>query len=74
VNSWLLGMGLLDSGAFVLNNRGMLLEQVSVMGVLASLYGAFTVTLAAIFLREHLSRWQWAGIVLIFGGIYLISR
>jgi drug/metabolite transporter (DMT)-like permease len=74
VNSWLLGMGLLDSGAFVLNNRGMLIEQVSVMGVLASLYGAFTVTLAAIFLRERLSRWQWAGIVLIFGGIYLISR
>jgi drug/metabolite transporter (DMT)-like permease len=74
VNSWLLGMGLLDSGAFVLNNRGMLLEQVSVMGVLASLYGAFTVTLAAIFLRERLARWQWAGIVLIFGGIYLISR
>jgi drug/metabolite transporter (DMT)-like permease len=74
VNSWLVGMGVLDTGAFVLNNRGMLLEQVSVMGVLASLYGAFTVTLAAIFLREHLSRWQWTGIVLIFGGIYLISR
>jgi drug/metabolite transporter (DMT)-like permease len=74
VNSWLLGMGVLDTGAFVLNNRGMLIEQVSVMGVLASLYGAVTVTLAAVFLRERLSRWQWAGIVLIFGGIYSISR
>jgi drug/metabolite transporter (DMT)-like permease len=74
VNSWLLGMGLLDTGAFVLNNRGMLIEQVSVMGVLASLYGAVTVTLAAIFLRERLAPWQWTGIVLIFGGIYLISR
>jgi drug/metabolite transporter (DMT)-like permease len=74
VNSWLAGMGVLDTGAFILNNRGMLLEQVSVMGVLASLYGAFTVMLAAVFLREHLSRWQWAGIALIFGGIYLISR
>jgi drug/metabolite transporter (DMT)-like permease len=74
VNGWLAGMAVLDTGAFVLNNRGMLLEQVSVMGVLASLYGAFTVTLAAIFLREHLSRWQWAGIVLIFAGIYLISH
>jgi drug/metabolite transporter (DMT)-like permease len=74
VNSWLLGMGVLDTGAFVLNNRGMLIEQVSVMGVLASLYGAVTITLAAVFLRERLSRWQWAGIVLIFGGIYLISR
>lgn len=74
VNGWLVGMGVLDTGAFVLNNRGMLLEQVSVMGVLASLYGAVTVTLAAIFLRERLSRWQWWGIVLLFGGIYLISR
>jgi drug/metabolite transporter (DMT)-like permease len=74
VNSWLLGMGVLDTGAFVLNNRGMLIEQVSVMGVLASLYGAVTVTLAAVFLRERLARWQWAGIVLVFGGIYLISR
>ncbi len=74
INGRLLAMGLLDTGAFVLNNRGMLIEQVSVMGVLASLYGAVTVTLAAVFLREHLSRWQWAGIVLIFGGIYSISR
>jgi drug/metabolite transporter (DMT)-like permease len=74
VNGLLAGMGVLDTGAFVLNNRGMLIEQVSVMGVLASLYGAVTVTLAAIFLRERLARWQWTGIVLIFGGIYLISR
>jgi drug/metabolite transporter (DMT)-like permease len=74
VPGWLVGMGVLDTGAFVLNNRGMQLEQTSVVSVLASLYGAFTVTLAAIFLREHLSRWQWMGIVSIFGGIYLISR
>jgi drug/metabolite transporter (DMT)-like permease len=33
-----------------------------------------TVALAAIFLREHVSRQQWAGIVSIFVGIYLISR
>jgi len=74
VPTWLLGMGLLDTGAFVLNNRGMELEQVSVVSVLASLYGAFTVALAAIFLREKLSRGQWLGIVSIFAGIVLISR
>jgi drug/metabolite transporter (DMT)-like permease len=71
---WLVGMGALDTAAFVLNNRGMQLEQVSVVSVLASLYGAVTVTLAAIFLREHISRWQWVGIVSIFAGIYFISR
>jgi drug/metabolite transporter (DMT)-like permease len=70
----LAGMGILDTSAFVLNNRGMLLEQISVMSVLASLYGAVTVALAALFLREHVSKWQWAGIIAIFSGIYLISK
>lgn len=69
-----LGMGVFDTGAFVLSNLGMKMEQVAVISVLGSLYGAVTVGLAAIFLREHVSRWQWAGIVTIFVGIFLISR
>src|SRR4029077_6213033 len=69
-----LGMGALDTGAVVLSNRGMQMEQVAVISVLGSLYGAVTVGLAAIFLREHVSRWQWAGILTIFVGIFLISR
>lgn len=68
-----LGMGAMDTGAFVLSNRGMQMEQVAVISVLGSLYGAVTVGLAAIFLREHVSRAQWAGIFAIFLGIYLIS-
>ena len=68
------GMGILDTAAFVMNNRGMQLEQVAVVSVLASLYGAVTVALAAVFLREHVSKWQWGGIVAIFSGIYLISK
>ncbi len=74
VSGWLLGIGVLDTGAFVLNNRGLQLEQVSVVSVLASLYAAVTVILAAVFLREHPSRWQWCGIIAIFAGIGLISR
>jgi len=70
----LLSMGVLDTGAFILNNLGMQLEQVSVVSVLASLYGAVTVLLAAIFLREQLTRWQWLGMAAIFAGIALISR
>jgi drug/metabolite transporter (DMT)-like permease len=69
-----LGMGIFDTLAFVLSNRGMQMEQVAVISVLGSLYGAVTVGLAAIFLREHVSRWQWAGIATIFAGILLISR
>jgi drug/metabolite transporter (DMT)-like permease len=74
VRRMLLGMGVLDTGAFVLSNLGMKMEQVAVITVLSSLYGAVTVGLAAIFLREHVSRWQWMGIVTIFVGIFLISR
>jgi drug/metabolite transporter (DMT)-like permease len=69
-----LGMGAFDTGAFVLSNLGMKMEQVAVISVLGSLYGAVTVGLATIFVREHVSRWQWMGIVTIFVGIFLISR
>ena len=69
-----LSMGMFDTLAFVLSNRGMQLEHVAIISVLASLYGAVTVGLAAVFLREHISRWQWTGIATIFAGIVLISR
>src|SRR5215813_1400350 len=67
-------MGFLDTGAFALSNRGMQMEQVSVIMVLSSLYAAVTVVLAGIFLRERVGRLQWLGIVAIFAGIFLISR
>jgi len=71
---WILGVGVLDTSAYVFNNLGLQLEQVSVVSVLASLYGAVTVGLAALILREPVSRLQWFGIVSIFVGIVLISR
>jgi drug/metabolite transporter (DMT)-like permease len=74
VSLWLLSMGLMDTGAFVMNNLGMQLEQVSIVSVLASLYGAVTVLFSTVVLHEKMSRWQWLGIAAIFGGITLISR
>jgi drug/metabolite transporter (DMT)-like permease len=72
---WLVSaMGLLDTGAFLMSNRAMQMEHIAVVSVLGSLYGAVTVALAAVFLRERISRWQSAGIVAIFAGIFLISR
>jgi len=68
------GTGFLDTGAFLFSNLGMQLEQVSVVSVLGSLYGAVTVGLAALFLRERVGRLQWCGIALIFGGIFFLSR
>jgi uncharacterized membrane protein len=70
---WIFFVGLLDTSAYVFNNFGMKMEQVSVVSVLASLYGAVTVGLAAVILKERVSRMQWVGIVSIFVGIVLIS-
>jgi drug/metabolite transporter (DMT)-like permease len=69
----LAAVGFLDTAAFVANNAGLRTGQVSVVSVLASLYGAVTVLLAWIFLREKLERSQWFGIFLIFAGIVLVS-
>jgi len=70
----LLGVGMLDTCAYVFNNYGMAREQTSVVSVLASLYGAVTVALAALLLREKVTASQWLGIAAIFAGIILISR
>jgi drug/metabolite transporter (DMT)-like permease len=71
---WLLFVtGLMDTSAFVANNAGLGRGHVAVVSVLASLYGAVTVLLAWIFLREPIERSQWFGIFLIFVGIVLVS-
>jgi drug/metabolite transporter (DMT)-like permease len=70
---FLAAVGLMDTVAFVLNNMGLRVGPVSVVSVLASLYGAVTVLLSWIFLREKLGRSQWLGIVLIFVGIIFVS-
>ena len=69
----LLGVGVLDTAAFLFNNAGLQTGQVSVVSVLASLYGAVTVLLSWIFLRERLEGSQWFGVFLIFAGIVLVS-
>jgi drug/metabolite transporter (DMT)-like permease len=71
---WLLVVeGIVDTSAFIANNSGMKMGHVSVVTVLSSLYGAVTVLLGAIFVREHIARTQWCGIFLIFAGIVLVN-
>ena len=71
---WLLAaLGVMDTTAFVATDVGLGLGHVSVVSVLASLYGAVTVLLSWIFLREHMGRTQWLGIALIFVGVVLVS-
>lgn len=72
---WLLvGIGVLDTAAFVAGNAGLAIGPVSVVTVLVSLYGAVTVLLSWVFLRERLERSQWLGVALIFAGIVLVSH
>ena len=71
---WLLvAVGVTDTAAFVANNAGMAVGHVSVVSVLSSLYGAITVLLSWIFLRERVGASQWLGIFLIFAGIVFVS-
>jgi drug/metabolite transporter (DMT)-like permease len=69
----LYSMGFFDTAAFAFSNLGMRVEQTAVVTVLGSLYGAVTVALAAIFLRERIALLQWAGVAAIFSGIVLMS-
>jgi drug/metabolite transporter (DMT)-like permease len=66
-------MGYFDTAAFALSNLGMRMEQVSVISVLGSLYGAVTVAFAAIFLKERIAPLQWTGIAAIFLGVALMN-
>ena len=70
----LYAMGFFDTAAFTLSNLGMRIEQVAIVSVLGSLYGAVTVVLSALVLRERIAAPQWLGIVSIFSGIILMNR
>ena len=64
---------LLDTAANIAYNLGIASSLTSIVAVLSSLFGAVTVLLAWIFLRERLSPWQWLGVITIFLGIVLVS-
>jgi drug/metabolite transporter (DMT)-like permease len=71
---WLVGaVGILDAGGFLLSNLGFQREQVGVVTVLGSLFGAVTLVLAFFVLGERLARRQWLGVGMIFAGILLIN-
>ncbi len=74
-NGWwlVIAVGVLDAFGFLLSNRGFEKEQVGVVTVLGSLFGAVTLLLAFVILGERLSRRQWVGVALIFIGIVLIN-
>lgn len=71
---WLVvGVGILDTSAYVANTIGFATHQIAVVSVLASLFSTVTVMLAWFFLRERLHWSQWLGIAGIFAGVALVS-
>jgi drug/metabolite transporter (DMT)-like permease len=65
--------GTLDMSANILYILAAHHGLLALVAVLTSLYPAATVALAAIFLREHLGRLQWAGVALALGGAAAIA-
>jgi len=66
-------MGLLDSFALVAVVLAGHQPQAEIATVAASSFGAVTVILARIFLKETVTAVQWSGIALIFGGVAVLS-
>jgi drug/metabolite transporter (DMT)-like permease len=65
--------GLLDSGANVAMLLALHASYLSLAGVLMSLYPAATVLLAIVVLRERVTRWQTAGMVMALGAVAMIA-
>jgi len=64
-------IGLFDTGAFLASTWGLSQGNVTLTTVLTSMFSAVTVLLAAIFLRERVAPWQWAGVAILLVGIPL---
>ncbi len=65
--------GFLDAGAYLSIAAGSQGSDPQVTAVAASAFGAVTVVLARIFLREQMSWGQWAGVILVVIGVGVIS-
>lgn len=65
--------GFLDGLAYIALSAGSSVEGGEIAIVVGSGFGAFTVLLARIFLREAMTLPQWAGVVMIIGGVAVLS-
>ncbi|MFQ5958867.1 MAG: DMT family transporter [Alphaproteobacteria bacterium] len=65
--------GLLDAGAYLALFAGSHGEGSELAAVAASGFGAVTVLLARVFLREAMSWAQWGGVVMVFAGVAVLS-
>ena len=69
----LIGQGCLDAGGYLFLFAGSAGEGKEIAAVAGSAFGAVTVLLAWIFLRERIHAPQWLGIALVFVGIGVLA-
>ena len=69
----LFAVGFLDVGSFLAYNLGIATGSVAVVGTLSGLFSAVTVALAAVLLRERLTRPQILGVFAILLGVVLLA-
>ena len=69
----ILAQGALDAGGYLFLFAGSAGDGREIAAVTASAFGAVTTILARIFLKERMQVVQWVGVVLIFGGIAILS-
>ena len=70
---FLLAQGMLDAGGYLFLFAGSRGEGAEIAAVTASAFGAVTVVLARVVLREAMSAPQWAGIALVFAGVAVLT-
>ena len=70
---WVLLQGLLDGGAYVALLAAGSGAAAAIAVVVASGFGAVTVILARLFLKEAMTLFQWGGVLLIVGGVAVLS-
>ena len=69
----ILTQGALDAGGYLFLFAGSSGDGREIAAVTASAFGAVTTILARVFLKERMRALQWVGIVLVFGGIAVLS-
>lgn len=71
---FLCAQGLLDAGGYIALFAGSMGEGKAIVAVVAATFGAVTVILARVILKEAIGVVQWLGILLVFIGVMVLSR
>jgi drug/metabolite transporter (DMT)-like permease len=69
----LTAQGLLDAGAYLALFAGSAGDSAAIVAVVSSAFGVVTTLLGRMFLRERITGLQWLGILLVFGGVAVLS-